>query len=403
MHFLFFANDEKSTTARQPESGSERVMPLSPQSRLHTALDAISEPLVLLDDAAIAHANPAALRLAETLAGVQGNREVTLHELVERARTDAGSRSVAVPLATDLPATSTLVILLDYEPAMNSPRSGDELELALARLNTVQEQLVQAEKMASLGQLAAGIAHEINNPIGYVHSNLGTLQEYLNNLFGLIECYDAAIAQNGPMTAERRAEVAERKRAIDFSFLVQDLPPLLAESREGIDRVRRIVQDLRDFSRVDRMETWSLYDLHRGLDSTLGIVWNEIKYKAEVRKEYGNLPLVECLPSQINQVFVNMLVNAAQAIEQHGEIVVRTGTEAGKVWIEIGDNGSGIALDNLKRIFDPFFTTKPVGKGTGLGLSISYGIVHKHGGDIAVDSTPGHGTTFRITLPQRQT
>jgi signal transduction histidine kinase len=122
-----------------------------------------------------------------------------------------------------------------------------------------------------------------------------------------------------------------------------------------------------------------------------------------VRKEYGNLPLVECLPSQINQVFVNMLVNAAQAIEQHGEIVVRTGAESGKVWIEIGDNGSGIAPDNLKRIFDPFFTTKPVGKGTGLGLSISYGIVRKHGGDIAVDSAPGHGTTFRITLPQRQT
>lgn len=377
-------------------------MPLPLQSRLHTALDAISEPMVLLRDAAIVHANPAALRLAETLAGAQGDPELCLRELVERCQNDAGNRSVLVPLAMDASATSALAMLLDYEPSASTPR-GDELELALARLNTVQEQLIQAEKMASLGQLAAGIAHEINNPIGYVHSNLGTLQEYLNNLFGLIECYDAAMAQNGPMTAERRAEVAERKRVIDFTFLVQDLPQLLAESREGIDRVRSIVQDLRDFSRVDRMETWSLYDLHRGLDSTLGIVWNEIKYKADVRKEYGNLPLVECLPSQINQVFMNILVNAAQAIEQHGEIVVRTGAESGKVWIEVSDSGSGIAQENLKRIFDPFFTTKSVGKGTGLGLSISYGIVRKHSGDIAVDSPPGRGTTFRITLPQRQT
>lgn len=373
-------------------------------SRLHSALDAISEPLVLLRGEGIAHANPAALRLAESLAGAQGDPELCLRELVGRCRADDGTtRSVLLPLAGPAGA-SALAVLLDYEPAAAPPRGGDsELELALARLNTVQEQLVQAEKMASLGQLAAGIAHEINNPIGYVHSNLGTLQEYLNNLFGLIETYDAAIAQNGPMSNERRAEVAERKQAIDFAFLVQDLPPLLAESREGIDRVRRIVQDLRDFSRVDRLETWSLYDLHRGLDSTLGIVWNEIKYKADVRKEYGSLPLIECLPSQINQVFVNMLVNAAQAIDQHGEIVVRTGAEASRVWVEIADNGSGISAADLKRIFDPFFTTKPVGKGTGLGLSISYGIVRKHHGDISVETQPGRGTTFRITLPQRQT
>jgi two-component system, NtrC family, sensor kinase len=381
-------------------------MPMSSTLRLHNALDAISEPLVLLHGEVISHANPAALRLAETLAGGQGSDpETCLRDLVERCRNggEDGARSMLLPLAGDTPqGTRALAVLIDYEPAQ-LPRSGaGELELALARLNTVQEQLVQAEKMASLGQLAAGIAHEINNPIGYVHSNLGTLQEYLNNLFGLIECYDGVIAQNGPMTVERRAEVAERKRAIDFSFLVQDLPQLLAESREGIDRVRRIVQDLRDFSRVDRLETWSLYDLHRGLESTLGIVWNELKYKAEVHKEYGNLPLVECLPSQINQVFMNMLVNAGQAIDRSGEVRIRTGSAGGKVWVEISDTGSGIAPENLKRIFDPFFTTKPVGKGTGLGLSISYGIVRKHNGEISVDSQTGRGTTFRITLPQRQ-
>ncbi|TDR39203.1 phospho-acceptor domain-containing protein [Tahibacter aquaticus] len=379
-------------------------MPQSSTPRLHAALDAVGTPLLLLQGSQVAHANPAALRLAESLAGGQGDPELRLRELVDRCRSEHGNalpgRSLLLPLAGE---DAALALLLDYEPlAPAAQPDGSELELALARLNTVQEQLVQSEKMASLGQLAAGIAHEINNPIGYVHSNLGTLQEYLNNLFGLIECCDSVISQQGVMTPERRAEVAERKRAIDFGFLVQDLPQLLAESREGIDRVRRIVQDLRDFSRVDRLETWSLYDLHRGLDSTLGIVWNEVKYKAEVRKEYGNLPLVECLPSQINQVFVNILVNAAQAIEQRGEIVVRTGTLNDTVWIEIADNGSGIAADNLKRIFDPFFTTKPVGKGTGLGLSISYGIVHKHHGDIAVESQPGRGTTFRIVLPQRQ-
>lgn len=377
-------------------------MPQSSSSRLQAALDIAGTPLVLLQGAQIVHANPAALRLAEGLAG-QSDPELCLRQLVEQCQADSAgaSRSVLLPLAE---TGAALAVLVDYEPAAVLRGSGGdaELELALARLNTVQEQLVQSEKMASLGQLAAGIAHEINNPIGYVHSNLGTLQEYLNNLFGLIECYDGVIAQQGVMTPERRAEVVERKRAIDFSFLVQDLPQLLAESREGIDRVRRIVQDLRDFSRVDRLETWSLYDLHRGLDSTLAIVWNEIKYKAEVRKEYGNLPLVECLPSQINQVFVNMLVNAAQAIERHGEIVVRTGAVGETVWIEISDNGAGIAPENLKRIFDPFFTTKPVGKGTGLGLSISYGIVHKHNGEIGVDTLPGRGTTFRITLPQRQ-
>ncbi len=358
-------------------------MPLSQQSRLQNALDALGEPVVLMAGDAIAHANSAALRLAETLAGQQGDPERCLRDLVERCRSDESSRSVILPIAADGGDVDALAVLLDYEPAAGTASATDrgELELALARLNTVQEQLVQSEKMASLGQLAAGIAHEINN---YVHSNLGTLQEYLNNLFGLIECYDAALAHSGPMTSERRAEVAERKRAIDFSFLVQDLPPLLAESREGIDRVRRIVQDLRDFSRVDRLESWSLFDLHRGLDSTLGIVWNEIKYKA-------------------NQVFVNILVNAAQAIETRGEIVVRTGVEPGKAWVEISDTGSGIPPDTMKRIFDPFFTTKPVGKGTGLGLSISYGIVRKHNGDISVESQPGKGTTFRITLPQRQT
>jgi len=277
-----------------------------------------------------------------------------------------------------------------------------ELEQTRTRMREMQEQLLTSERMASIGQLAAGVAHEINNPIGYVHSNLGTLQEYVNNLFGLIELFQSIVYGNNNVAAERRAEIDQHKRAIDYEFLLHDLPQLLSESREGIDRVRRIVQDLRDFSRVDRLESWLLYDLHRGLDSTIGIVWNEIKYKATLQKDYGTLPLVECLPSQLNQVFMNILVNAAQALEDHGEIRVRTGVQERNVWVEISDTGSGIQPDHLKHIFDPFFTTKPVGKGTGLGLSISYGIVKKHHGDIQVTSVPGSGTTFRIVLPRHQ-
>jgi two-component system, NtrC family, sensor kinase len=269
-------------------------------------------------------------------------------------------------------------------------------------LNAAQEQLVQSEKMASLGQLAAGIAHEINNPIGYVHSNLGTLQEYTNNLFGLIECYESIIHGATNITSDRKAELDQRKRTIEYDFLVHDLPQLLNESREGIDRVKRIVNDLKDFSRADRIESWSLYDLHRGLDSTIGIVWNELKYKATVNKEYGTLPLIECVPSQLNQVFMNILVNAGQSIDEKGTISILTGTRDDSVFIEVADTGKGIPPEILGRIFDPFFTTKPVGKGTGLGLSISYGIVRKHNGEITVESKVDTGTTFRITLPVRQ-
>jgi two-component system NtrC family sensor kinase len=279
-------------------------------------------------------------------------------------------------------------------------QGGQELQEVRTRLREVQQQLMHSERMASIGQLAAGVAHEINNPIGYVHSNLGSLQEYLNNLFGLIELYQGVVYGSAAVSPERRAEIDQHKRSIDYEFLLHDLPQLLSESREGIDRVRRIVQDLRDFSRVDRVEAWSLYDLHRGLDSTLGIVWNEIKYKARLHKEYGNLPLVECLPSQINQVFMNVLVNAAQALGDNGEIRVSTGRDEDTVWVEISDTGTGIAAENLPRIFDPFFSTKAVGEGTGLGLSISYGIVKKHHGDIQVQSKPGN-TVFRIVLPQR--
>ncbi len=272
-----------------------------------------------------------------------------------------------------------------------------ELNQANQKLQETQSQLLQSEKMASIGQLAAGVAHEINNPIGYVHSNLGTLEKYLQDMLEVLDGYEAA--EEAIVDNEILSRVRATKEKADLSYLREDLAALMKESKEGITRVKKIVQDLKDFSHVDAGEEWLTADLHQGLDSTLNIVWNEVKYKAEVRKEYGEIPGVECLPSQINQVFMNLLVNAAHAIEERGVITIRTGQEGDMVWVEIADTGKGIGIDNLKRIFDPFFTTKPVGKGTGLGLSLSYSIVQKHHGQIEVKSEEGLGTTFTVWLP----
>jgi len=267
----------------------------------------------------------------------------------------------------------------------------------------LQEQLVQSEKLASIGQLAAGVAHEINNPIGYIFSNFGTLEDYLGKLFAMLAAYEAAEGHVGAV--EVAARLRRLRDEVELDFLKEDIPVLMRESRQGIVRVRQIVQDLKDFSRVDSTQEFQRADLHHGIDSTLNVVANEVKYKADVVKEYGELPDVECLPSQINQVVMNLVVNAAQAMgDARGRILIRTGVAADRenVWVEVADTGSGMSPDTLKRIFEPFFTTKPVGKGTGLGLSLSYGIVQKHNGRIDVDSVPGQGTTFRVTLPVRR-
>jgi signal transduction histidine kinase len=275
-----------------------------------------------------------------------------------------------------------------------------ELEIAYAKLKNAQEQAIQSEKLASIGQLAAGVAHEINNPIGYVNSNLGALQGYVSQLLTAVATYaDAAGRSPDPAAA---AEVAELRRRFDLDFLAVDAPQLITESREGIDRVCKIIRDLKDFSRRDRGESWVRVDVHEGLESTLNIVSNQLKYKAQIVKTFAELPLVECLPSELNQVFLNILMNAGQAIKERGVITVSTGQSGDRVWIAIGDDGEGIPADVLPRIFDPFFTTKPVGSGTGLGLSISYGIVAKHHGNIDVTSVPGQGTLMRIELPIEQ-
>jgi len=276
-----------------------------------------------------------------------------------------------------------------------------EFVLAAQRLEDTQNQLLQSEKMASIGQLAAGVAHEINNPIGYVYSNLGTLEKYVQDTFGMIDLYEQA--EEAITDAGVRSKLKAAKDKLDIGFLKEDLRALMNESKDGITRVKKIVQNLKDFSHVDASDEWHFADLHKGLDSTLNIVNNEIKYKADVVKEYGELPEIECLPSQLNQVFMNLLVNASHAIEERGTITIRTGQQGGEVWVEVADTGKGIAPEHLKKIFDPFFTTKPIGKGTGLGLSLSYGIIQKHHGRIEVQSEVGKGTTFRVRLPVKHT
>ena len=278
-------------------------------------------------------------------------------------------------------------------------RSNLELTALNQRLSQAQQQLVQADKLASIGQLAAGVAHEINNPIGYIFSNFTTLQNYFEQLVTMLDEYQRAEDRMADPAALRAM-----REQIDLDFLRDDIPALMAESREGIVRVRHIVQDLKDFSRAEGNHDWVWANLHQGIDSTLNIVGNEVKYRADVVKQYGDIPDIQCLPVQINQVVMNLVVNAAHALgAERGRITVSTGrADEEHVWIEIADTGCGIPADVLPRIFDPFFTTKEVGKGTGLGLSLSYGIVQKHSGHIDVDSVPGHGSRFRVTLPIHQ-
>jgi PAS domain S-box-containing protein len=319
-----------------------------------------------------------------------------MHDTLRLIRDEHGTPLEVIGSLTDITERKQM------EEALQA--KGVEQQALIAQLRSAHEQLLQSEKMASIGQLAAGIAHEINNPVGFVNSNMGALKNYVDTLLRLLEQYEQAAAGQPALAAP----LAALRAAADLDFLKDDVTDLVRESMDGLKRVKDIVQALKDFSHVGET-VWQVADLHKGLDSTLNIVSNEIKYKARVDKRYGVLPPVTCLASQLNQVFMNLLVNAAHAMREQGVITIRTGLEAGPggptdhwVWIEIADNGSGIAPEHLHRIFEPFFTTKPVGSGTGLGLSLSYGIVNRHGGRIDVDSTLGVGTRFTVHLPVKQ-
>ena len=317
-------------------------------------------------------------------------------------RSIRGMASLAVQRANDLTAINSELT----EEIINRVRYQDELvnktreiETANKKLAEAKSQLIQQEKLASLGQLAAGVAHEINNPVGFINSNLSMLSKYSNRLLSLIDSLDDAIKQSDYHQFQLSFE--QKKQQYKFDSAKKNILPVIEESQEGVDRVKKIVHDLKNFSRVDEAE-WQWADIHQGIDSTLNIARNEIKYKAEVHLDYGDLPLVECVPSQINQVILNLLVNSAQAMESTGNIYIRTWKEGAQVGIEVKDDGSGIPDTIIDKIFDPFFTTKEVGKGTGLGLSLSYGIVQKHQGTLSVKSQPGVGTEFIILLPIKQ-
>ncbi|MDD2707798.1 MAG: ATP-binding protein [Verrucomicrobiae bacterium] len=269
-------------------------------------------------------------------------------------------------------------------------------------LQTNQAQLVQSEKMASLGQLAAGVAHEINNPVGFVRSNLGTLQEYteaFKKLHSLCVTLVDAVG-NGDIVRQqmivRQIQSLDQKENLDF--IMGDIGHLLKESMDGADRVKEIVLNLKSFARLDEAELKDA-NINECIESTLKIIWNELKYKCRVSKKLGDLPSIQCYPGQINQVLMNLLVNAAQSIPEKGDIAIETEAREREIIIRISDTGKGIAPENMPKLFTPFFTTKPTGKGTGLGLSISYGIIQKHRGSIEAASEEGKGTTFTIRLP----
>jgi signal transduction histidine kinase len=267
-----------------------------------------------------------------------------------------------------------------------------EQDHLVSKLEKAQVQLMQSERLATIGQLAAGVAHEINNPVGYVFSNLKTLAGYVDDLLRIIDAVD---------TVTTLDELRQLKLSLEYDYIRNDVEALIVESEDGIERVKKIITALKDFSHIEE-EEFVQADLLRGLESTLNMVNNELKYKAEVVKEFAEMPPVQCIASQINQVVMNLLINAAHAIEQFGVITLRCGHEGAWVWIEVEDTGRGIDPDSLKRIYDPFFTTKPVGQGTGLGLTLSYNILQKHHGRFDVESKPGQGARFRFWLPVSQ-
>lgn len=284
-------------------------------------------------------------------------------------------------------------------------KSHKELEKAYDDLKHAQATILQQEKMASIGQIAAGVAHEINNPVGYIISNLGTLRKYADRLSEFIKIQSEAIdvlskdtERQGTTDIEALKKVNDTGKTLRVDYILKDLGDLVRESNSGAERIKSIVQDLKSFSHVNEAE-FKMSDINEGIKNTINVIWNELKYKAKVIQEYGDVPLTRCNQGNLNQVFLNILVNAAQAIEKQGEIVIKTWSDGKNICISISDTGCGIPEENIHKIFEPFFTTKEVGKGTGLGMSITYDIVKKHNGEITVESKIGKGTVFTVKLP----
>ncbi|WP_346354782.1 ATP-binding protein [Azotosporobacter soli] len=281
-----------------------------------------------------------------------------------------------------------------------------EIQEAYAELKKAQMQIVHQEKMASVGQLAAGVAHEINNPMGFIISNLTTLQEYTREIFNAVTAQDSAVDELGEICKvgyEKEAiqsvvaRLAKIRQSAKMEYLREDTKELLADSLDGAERVKKIVQDLKGVAKTT--DENNLANLNEGIESTINVIWNEIKSKATLVKEWGDIPYIYCNSGQLKQVIMNLLLNALQAIENKGEIRIKTWAEKEHVFVSITDTGCGMMPEVISRVFEPFFTTREIGQGTGLGLSVSYDIVKKHGGEIKVESQLGQGTTFTIVLP----
>ena len=282
----------------------------------------------------------------------------------------------------------------------NLEKKNREVFDALEKTKRMQNQLVQSEKLASLGALISGIGHEINNPLAFVSSNLNRFGEYFSDLFSLIEKWKTFEEElkEADQFADELKEIDTFEDQIDFQFIKSDYEELMKHNLEGIDRIKKIVLQLRGFSHMSDDNAIDS-NINRAIEETLTLIWNELKYKATVVKNFGDIPLVACHISEIKQIFMNLLVNASHAIEKKGEIIIETLKDEDNVIIKISDNGKGMSAGIRRKIFDPFFTTKPIGKGTGLGLWICMSIIQKHRGNIDVESQEGKGSTFKITLP----
>ena len=299
--------------------------------------------------------------------------------------------------ASEQARLSREVLLLNHE--LN--HISRELALRNDDLVKTQSQLVQTEKLASIGLLAGGVAHEINNPLAAIKSNLGRLKQYVSTLLIVIRASDALGADAAGSTPAWAA-LQSLKQEADLPFITDDVVTLLSECSMGLDRMEKIVRGLRDFSRMDVREAWAFEDIHQVLKSALGAVGPQFTTRCKVLKEYGDVEPVQCMRSEICQVFMNLLLNASQAMKDPGVISIRSGQDKSEAWIEIADTGQGISPADLPHIFDPFFTTRPVGQGTGLGLAVAYAIVQRHHGRIEMTSTLGTGTTARVWIPLAQ-
>jgi PAS domain S-box-containing protein len=272
----------------------------------------------------------------------------------------------------------------------------ERLGAAYEELKTTQAKILQQEKMASIGQLAAGVAHEINNPMAFIASNLGTLDKYIRRLKDFIQAQSEAIKSLKATDAIKQLD--KKRKELKLDYTIDDIDLLVKESSDGLERVQKIVRGLNRFSRMDDAE-YKDTNINECIESSINIVWNELKHKATLHKDYGNLSPTKCYPQKLNQVFINLLINAIHAIEKKGKIKIKTWEKGSSIWVTVSDTGCGIPRENQSKIFEPFFTTKEVGKGTGLGLSISYEIMQRHKGEISFESKEGRGTTFTIRMP----